>query len=72
MNTSTKGGARKGAGRPKNTGLYGEPTVAVRLPISLADQILKWCRIFCNEGERDVLKTYKLYEHVINESNNND
>jgi hypothetical protein len=63
-----KGGARKGAGRPLGTGPYGEKTVIVRLPVSLADQIITWCRIFCNEGERDILKTYKLYEQAIKES----
>ena len=29
-----RGGARKGAGRPKGQGKYGEQTKAVRIPIS--------------------------------------
>jgi len=35
-----RGGKRKGAGRPKGTGKFGEPTKAVRLPISMIDQIM--------------------------------
>lgn len=35
-----RGGKRKGAGRPKGTGKFGEPTKAVRLPISKIEQIL--------------------------------
>lgn len=61
----TKGGKREGAGRPKGSGPYGEKTVTVRLPISLAGYIVTWCRIFCNEGERDVIKTYNLYKQQI-------
>ena len=34
-----RGGKRFGAGRPPGTGKYGEPTKAMRLPISLADQL---------------------------------
>ena len=33
------GGARKGAGRPKGQGKYKEPTKAVRLPVSIIQQI---------------------------------
>lgn len=35
-----RGGKRAGAGRPQGTGKYGEPTKAVRLPISIADKVL--------------------------------
>ncbi len=38
----TRGGRRKGAGRPKGTGKFGEPTKAVRLPISYIDQIMSF------------------------------
>ena len=41
----SKGGARSGAGRPKGTGKYREPTQAIRLPISVIEQIpqlLEW------------------------------
>jgi DNA polymerase V len=34
-----RGGRRPGAGRPKGTGKYGEPTKAVRLPVSLVDRL---------------------------------
>ena len=36
-----RGGKRQGAGRPAGTGKYNETTKAVRLPISLADEILE-------------------------------
>lgn len=36
------GGARKGAGRPKGRGPYGEATKPVRLPLSLIKPILKF------------------------------
>lgn len=35
------GGARKGAGRPIGTNRYGEPTKAMRIPISLIAEIEK-------------------------------
>ena len=35
-----RGGKREGAGRPHGTGKYAEATKAVRLPISVADEIL--------------------------------
>lgn len=38
------GGKRKGAGRPKGQGLYGEATKAIRLPESLIDPILKFVK----------------------------
>ncbi|MGL4595272.1 MAG: LexA family protein [Thermoguttaceae bacterium] len=37
-----RGGSRKGAGRPKGTGKYGEATRAIRLPVSLIDRILSF------------------------------
>lgn len=36
-----RGGARKGAGRPKGFGKYNEPTKAVRLPISMIELLHK-------------------------------
>lgn len=36
----TRGGRRKGAGRPKGTGKFGEPTKAVRLPVSYIERVL--------------------------------
>ena len=37
-----RGGKRKGAGRPKGTGKFGEPTKAVRLPVSKINQIMQF------------------------------
>ena len=34
-----RGGARQGAGRPVGKGLYGEPTKAVRIPVSIVDEV---------------------------------
>ncbi len=42
-----RGGKRKGAGRPKGTGKFGEPTKAVRLPISKLDQIMEYVERLC-------------------------
>ncbi len=36
-----RGGARKGAGRPKGQGKYGEATKAIRIPISKVDYVSK-------------------------------
>lgn len=36
------GGVRKGAGRPKGQGRFGETTKAVRLPVSLVPSVLKY------------------------------
>lgn len=38
---STKGGWRPGAGRPSGTGKFGEPTKALRVPISDIDAVLR-------------------------------
>ncbi len=37
-----RGGKRKGAGRPKGSGKFGEPTKAMRVPVSMTDQILRF------------------------------
>ncbi|NBX86353.1 MAG: DNA polymerase V [Proteobacteria bacterium] len=34
-----RGGARKGAGRPKGTGKFGEPTTPVRVPVSMVREV---------------------------------
>jgi len=36
------GGSRKGAGRPKGRGQYGEPTQPIRLPLSLISSVMKF------------------------------
>lgn len=40
----THGGKRKGAGRPKGKGQYGEPTKPIRLPESLIEPVLKFVK----------------------------
>ena len=38
----TRGGARKGAGRPKGQGKYNEPTKPIRIPESMVGKILEY------------------------------
>lgn len=40
----TRGGRRPGAGRPKGTGKFGEETIPVRVPKSMAHQVEDWVR----------------------------
>lgn len=42
MDNTQRGGKRKGAGRPKGSGKFGEATVPVRVPASLADEVALW------------------------------
>lgn len=51
------GGKRKGAGRPKGCGQYGEPTKAIRLPESLIEPILKFVK---NKGYQLPLYSTKV------------
>lgn len=44
LKKSKRGGKRPGAGRPKGTGKYGEPTRAVRVPERLVSDIKAWCK----------------------------
>ena len=44
---SGRGGCRKGAGRPKGTGKFGEPTKAIRVPVSKVDQIILYAERLC-------------------------
>lgn len=37
-----KGGKRVGSGRPKGTGKFGEETVAMRIPVSEVENVLRW------------------------------
>ena len=39
-----RGGARKGAGRPKGQGQYGESTQPIRLPVSLIKSVMKFVK----------------------------
>lgn len=38
----TRGGPRTKAGRPQGSGKFGEPTKAIRIPVSEIDTVLKW------------------------------
>lgn len=40
----TRGGRRPGAGRPKGTGKFGEETIPVRVPRSMAHMVEGWVR----------------------------
>lgn len=42
-----RGGKREGAGRPKGTGKWGEPTKAIRLPESKIPQIMLYVERLC-------------------------
>jgi len=47
---STKGGFRKGAGRPKNTGKYKEETKSIRVPLTLVPYIEDILLDYLNSG----------------------
>lgn len=51
------GGKRKGAGRPRSSGQYGEPTKPVRLPQSLIEPIYKFIK---NKGYQLPLYSTKV------------
>jgi DNA polymerase V len=75
----SRGGARKGAGRPKGAGKYDEPTKAVRLPISMVKSIEAWggnlpklplysskvAAGFPSPAEDYLAETINLNEHLI-------
>lgn len=42
--TPRRGGARRGAGRKKGSGRYGEPTVTYRVPVSLVAEVNEFIR----------------------------
>ena len=39
-----QGGRREGAGRPKGSNQYGEPTRPVRIPVSQIERVLRFVR----------------------------
>lgn len=53
----THGGKRKGAGRPKGQGQYGEPTKPIRLPESLIEPVLAFVK---NKGHQLPLFSSKV------------
>lgn len=42
-----RGGQRTGAGRPQGSGKFGEPTQAIRVPISQVERVLEWVQHQC-------------------------
>ncbi len=48
-----RGGKRNGAGRPKGTGKFGEPTKAVRLPVSQIEPVMEFVEQKCNKKIND-------------------
>ena len=51
MNIHNHGGARKGAGRKKNSGNFKEETKVIRVPISLIESIT--CLLYTSPSPRD-------------------
>lgn len=51
-----RGGIRKGAGRPKGQGKYGEETKTIRVPISMISEIYQ----FVNEKSGDKTESYQI------------
>lgn len=47
---ANRGGKREGAGRPKGTGPYGEPTVPIRVPVSLVERVMELLRKYLHEA----------------------
>jgi DNA polymerase V len=71
---SKRGGKRPGAGRPKGTGKYGEPTRAVRVPERLVTDIKAWCKSLSSpnflkgevyEGSHETIVPLTLYSNKI-------
>lgn len=58
-----RGGKRQGAGRPKGSGEYGEQTKAVRLPLSLVEQLPGLVKQYCpqrqDQRETQVCEVYR-------------
>jgi DNA polymerase V len=55
-----RGGSRKGAGRPKNSGMYGEDTEPIRVPVRSAPYLMKlvnniWSFLKNQTSEEDLL-----------------
>ena len=54
MNTANHGGARKGAGRKKNSGSFKEETKVIRVPVSLVNTINPVIEIYKSQVKSDV------------------
>lgn len=61
-----RGGKREGAGRPRGTGRYGEPTKAIRIPQSLVTNVQQF---LASHGQHATLLStphrLPLYEHKV-------
>jgi DNA polymerase V len=54
MNTPNHGGARKGAGRKKNSGNFKEETKVIRVPISLVDSLIPTIEVYKSQVKSKV------------------
>jgi len=54
MNTPNHGGARKGAGRKKNSGSFNEETKVIRVPISLVDSLIPTIEVYKSQVKSKV------------------
>ncbi len=45
-NTTGSGGRRQGSGRKQGSGIYGEPTKAIRVPVSIKDNLLSFLEAY--------------------------
>jgi DNA polymerase V len=54
MNIPSHGGARKGAGRKKNSGSFKEKTKVIRVPISLVDSLIPTIEVYKSQVKSKV------------------
>ncbi|MDC1027379.1 translesion error-prone DNA polymerase V autoproteolytic subunit [Candidatus Thioglobus sp.] len=54
MNTPSHGGARKGAGRKKNSGSFKQETKVIRVPISLVDSLIPTIEVYKSQVKSKV------------------
>jgi len=54
MNIPNHGGARKGAGRKKNSGSFNEETKVIRVPISLVDSLIPTIEVYKSQVKSKV------------------
>ena len=54
MNIPSHGGARKGAGRKKNSGSFKEETKVIRVPISLVDSLIPTIEVYKSQVKSKV------------------
>ena len=54
MNIPSHGGARKGAGRKKNSGSFNEETKVIRVPISLVDSLIPTIEVYKSQVKSKV------------------